>query len=1290
MASPLRVRSYWTEVSLDVGQDSPETSPSAVKNTAQATREECIEDSMESAENATTRRSSGPFQPPVLLGDVDDELYALSPQGRKSLEAAISSMQMSEFLPTDRNQGIEHSSNSTKPRILDDCEVHLNDTHASHSDIVHEVSRGLPLSKKQTKEEVKQDESAGASDATLRQIQDSASGRADASSRKSNTCSKRGTTKPDKIKSSVSLERGIAKPWSGAKQSVHSFASVTKKAKPISVALSSQSARSTASVNKKPRPASVAPSSTLAALYAKRNNNSLLIHHTDAVPVSKASSTKSFANSPSTSLRPVLKERDPNLMIAEQPATKGNVASKPRTRKQRILSQTRCRPAEAPETEMTADHQPRLNRGVHPGFEVDLTKRPHRKRKYPVIEEGFSDQNGVHNRRRFVKGRSKLWSTPNRSTKSAEVNGAEEDQSIYDMPSSPVITKTVNHFLPKTISSPNTKTSIAPGNPVKTEVPENHEASGSETELLTRLKAQNAASFKREIGHATSLNDGPESEKIRYPIETKNNSGESIAEIDRSVSPVPSDRRVTEDKGIPCSEEQDCRDHKHSRLKLSLGTSEENPIVLSEHADSSSSSMDSQGSRITAPHPHTGNDMQTNFQKIPQTPVNLRSSPPMPDTSVLCNSSKEVVDRDGMRKSAIISFDQSGPRNQGLRKSATNTLLTTRSSIPTAGANFTPSVTSPACERSEMKFKSGPSSVAGTLRTSRSMQTAPPSNVANNVTDALDGFVEKFRKSGSSPEKFGEVMEGAVTPTEHNRLGNKTPEPMGPDNHFPSLDYLGGSNRLDIGSASTRKLNLLKPTQLRTASQLAMPPPAFKISKRTAAGEKSLTLSELDSTILQPVLSGDSCKLEATYLKQPHENESLVKPTLKRLCYSEISSPKNENQFAIDSLTLFCESKVSENVTSQPVKDSRKRIAKRVHHKPSRHVSQGRVDIGGSPAPKGYDFPANELVREHYSQHADLSSERSLDERFMRSDNNRSQSQYKSGVVEEKLIPASHQPEVFSSNRKQQPASPGKESQAITTIAVGIVDKENIVVRDAVTPATDPFTTSEQTRCVADQAPISLSIGEQLQASSTAQRDLSAELPGSPEPGTIHTNSPRFDQRKERECNTSMTLPEQPHGSRMVSTGITSHDEAERSSKNVARRRVSTEDTSITHGLGIWRSTLQPHQRNLFDELVNISHRLVSNLVTREDVMRDMIDDYRRCGIRLAEDMERDIAEKYQKYSLDLTDRKEKLRRDLSEFSEKLTECTDAVKEARFQRMKQASERAEEERKLREVMEKVC
>ena len=124
--------------------------------------------------------------------------------------------------------------------------------------------------------------------------------------------------------------------------------------------------------------------------------------------------------------------------------------------------------------------------------------------------------------------------------------------------------------------------------------------------------------------------------------------------------------------------------------------------------------------------------------------------------------------------------------------------------------------------------------------------------------------------------------------------------------------------------------------------------------------------------------------------------------------------------------------------------------------------------------------------------------------------------------------------------------------------------------------------------------------------------------------------------------------------------------------------------------IGIWRDALQPYQINLFDELVNVSHRVVRHLVDHETGAREAVKDYRRRGLNLIQEMERSHAQQFQQYVVDLRHRKMLIRRDLSDCKGRLKEAVAMIEVAKEERIKMLNTRGEDERKVRELMAQFC
>ena len=105
---------------------------------------------------------------------------------------------------------------------------------------------------------------------------------------------------------------------------------------------------------------------------------------------------------------------------------------------------------------------------------------------------------------------------------------------------------------------------------------------------------------------------------------------------------------------------------------------------------------------------------------------------------------------------------------------------------------------------------------------------------------------------------------------------------------------------------------------------------------------------------------------------------------------------------------------------------------------------------------------------------------------------------------------------------------------------------------------------------------------------------------------------------------------------------------------------------------------------------MNVSHRIVRHLVDHETGAREAVEDYRRRGMTLIEQMEHSHAQQYQQYVLQLKQRKKLLRKDLGNCKVQLKEAFAVVNGAKEERIREASRRDDEERQLQELMARFC
>lgn len=244
--------------------------------------------------------------------------------------------------------------------------------------------------------------------------------------------------------------------------------------------------------------------------------------------------------------------------------------------------------------------------------------------------------------------------------------------------------------------------------------------------------------------------------------------------------------------------------------------SQHNAIVLSDLVDSSSSigrfspsPEELRGAKPEKAVTHRGS------------PAAIQSSPPR-DVS---RAGSQILRGTGRsRKTQIISFDKTGPLNQGtLPKSGS-----VRASVPplTVPVNWGLS-TGGANDLARKK----PSSVATSVRSGRSNVAAPPSNVAPDVGDALAGLSKSKTQVPTGTFASASTTRVSEFATEVNKDDQQSYEVD--DGGFATIDDVERfANSPSPGQQLKAELD-----HVPTASQTIMPPPKRKVQSPQRAAE---------------------------------------------------------------------------------------------------------------------------------------------------------------------------------------------------------------------------------------------------------------------------------------------------------------------------------------------------------------------------------------------------------------------------------------------------------------------
>ncbi|KAI7706392.1 hypothetical protein KC353_g12280 [Hortaea werneckii] len=720
----------------------------------------------------------------------------------------------------------------------------------------------------------------------------------------------------------------------------------------------------------------------------------------------------------------------------------------------------------------------------------------------------------------------------------------------------------------------------------------------------------------------------------------KGGTGESIEDFEKQVvaysdhdrsSPIQTKPSVNHMPIVSLQSEQENRP----------GASQQSAILLSDECSSTPS--DPGGSPKPTGLPARDSRGPRPTMKAPRTPATLHSSPPVEDVRFSKTPGTGLTDTS--RKANIISFDDTGPRNQGS--------IPMKTASGSAWASRTENSTSPQWAIQAHEAGSGhvsisgrrsrkrpaTSSVAASLKTIRTNCSSKSANVASTVGEALAFFFKETHKDVPSPRK---APRSARAP-EMSRAGQEQQTSYSSDAPARFDDH---EDAIMVNSVVEQN----QPTL--TESQLAMPPPPPKDSKAgllqppAPARNKPLGMRERKN---DDASLSRSKKRSAITQDGEQPVSKRVRPTTK-LSDSKVSAGKGDVTFAEVCAINGSTARLAPNTTKAPLR------------KPTRNPSQGSVDCHGSPVPRGFEVPANSTALEIYSQQANLSSDRLITQH---TSNGRSQRSTRQDVdacsLDQHVPPPSHQPEIMSSNTKIGPASPQQDSQAITGLAIRRVESNSLVIRDvAAPPNTDPFTGSESARKESSKTrPYSNFTQKLFQQAGEAGADHGQQAGGRHRPLVID-QAPKTDSSKR--------LPSW-------------------SSDDSNFIDVSAETTDTMRDIGIWRNALQPYQVDLFDELVTVSHRLMRSLIDRETAAREVVEDYRSRGTKLVAQMEETHALLYKEHMDGLTQRKKKLRKELGKCNDQLQEMVTTVKAASYERQERLQRRSNEVANSRKLVD---
>ncbi|TKA68677.1 hypothetical protein B0A55_08908 [Friedmanniomyces simplex] len=671
----------------------------------------------------------------------------------------------------------------------------------------------------------------------------------------------------------------------------------------------------------------------------------------------------------------------------------------------------------------------------------------------------------------------------------------------------------------------------------------------------------------------------------------------------------------------------------------------------------------------------------TERQHAPQTPALFHSSPPLEEQGEEPQFPTGLVDPAESRRVTIISFDRSGPRNQGTRSAKKSAVGSART------------------DRTAARRQKGRSSAATSTRSYRVDRAAPPNNVAEDIGDALAGFLKKPASLSIKPTAPKNAQREPV-----RAQGSLPPLPSpqrlpvdDADDSWTQAEDAAGESTVEtyvVVPAVSAKTST-KPYADRTASQNAMPPPASKAGRVVKADQAPTVPATFGLAAVERVTAADEEGRKAVVnsgVKRPRENDGFTQPATKKSKDTTLETlhtgPSADQSVAVTQGKVTFPEHIPTRGT-EPIKRAVRKI--------SRRASQG-VDIHGSPIPKDMVVPENATTLETYTQQAGLSSDIPVPASDAAAHRTAAESLTNPTFFKDILAVPAHQPEILSSNEKRRPASPREDSQAFTDIVLGKVNPKQLVIRDeGAAPATDPFSSSQDLRKVPTGKSSSSLFSEELRtrAEQIAKKRRSAALADEeedpdktlvePEPAPKRSKANAAPKRhravyaNEEDLSDTLVEPE-PRPKRPKGNAAHSRKGAGELSE------ADKDDSADMPAISLWRDALRPHQLNLFDELVAVSHRLVRHLVDHETAMHEAVHDYQRRGLNMIEQAELARAQEYGQSLQKLEREKKAAKHSLQQQSERMRSAMEDIQQRKAERSKIDGKLDREELKLKEML----
>jgi hypothetical protein len=699
------------------------------------------------------------------------------------------------------------------------------------------------------------------------------------------------------------------------------------------------------------------------------------------------------------------------------------------------------------------------------------------------------------------------------------------------------------------------------------------------------------------------------------------------------------------------------------------GSTQQDAFVLSDGDESSEDEYVTEQLRQVPIHrPHVPLEAKDTTQtKIPRTPAYQTENLPTPINTA--------------RKTPIIAFDKSGPRNQGSSSSKRKTVYKARPSKRAPLRSKDPNLKMNSGEISAQ----GSSVVPQNLRSKTKLAKPSTGNVASTVNVALAGLLpskrqaETTKATEASPKRHKtDHNSDSVAPAAKSERPHGNGDEDMADGILYTFDDFVKSSPLPQESLPEESH-----AALRTASQLAMPPPkqerqqnknaqpSIETHRENLSHDEHVTTTRSKEKALKQSHKSHESNRSSSLTRKP---EIQVSAKRSKFSMDSVEKPPSHESNRLPRQKTPPEAQMATVSTS--LKNNRDKIV------PRKRSSQ-TVDVRGSPIPKNMGDLNHTTVLETYRQQTQQNPD--VEDDFNALEAPGVASRNGLSVPLDPLFSRRVKPPLLSSDgilssRKPQPASPLATSEVLSGLRTRESDNALLLGRASV-----------------DTAIPNLFARGSVQKGEDLKQEPSRPSP----PDPTQKLDEQLDLLRHRLGKTAtITLTTHPAVQTAPTTLVASRDHTIRAlhaghalltadpRKSPSHPNNTSSDPTQTENLTIWRTALAPHHATLFDDLVSLAHQATQSLIDQDLAFAQSLSDYQVRSQNIISQWEAHQKKFYSQLQASLAKKRALVKAELRDYSGMLKGCGKVIEEVRMEWERNGLEREKVYRDIEAVVER--